>query len=83
MTALYSPGNGFKVNLQEFYETRQKVVNNINRHNHVIVAGNFNDLVGNSPIRSTREMFPARHRDRITVLIILPVLNDFILCRLT
>lgn len=51
MLALYSPEDGHKKDSEEFYGILQKVVNSKNRNYCVILAGYFNALVVNFPIR--------------------------------
>ena len=47
MVALYNPEDGRKEDSEEFYEVLQKVVNNVKRNDYIIIAGDFNEFVGN------------------------------------
>ena len=49
--ALYSPEDGCKEDPEEFHDILQKAVNNINRNDRIVVAGDLNARVRNSPYR--------------------------------
>ena len=54
LTVLYSPEDGCKDDSEEFCEILQKIVNNLNRHDHIVTAGAFNLRLRNSPMRPIR-----------------------------
>lgn len=47
---VYAPANAKKEEIEMFYDTLQKVVQNVNKNDSLIISGDFNARIGNSPI---------------------------------
>lgn len=47
---VYAPANAKKEEIEIFYDTLQKVVQKVNKNDSLIISGDFNARIGNSPI---------------------------------